>query len=80
VAHEKFTSVNTFPVFVRLERCNHADNYNPVRRPICGCQDCADKYILHIADRLLHGEVGEDMMLVKRLAANIIETIEGKKK
>lgn len=61
-------------------KCTYADRYQAFKKPTCGCQTCTDKYVLHVADRILHNQLHDDPYLIKALAANIIEVIGAKKK
>jgi hypothetical protein len=60
-------------------RCNSADQYRGIRKPICqgkhACDACIDIYIRATAEKIMHNDMHDDPFLVRRLAANIVEVL-----
>lgn len=59
-----------------MRKCSYADRYAAVRKPICGCDACVDKYVTRQLDRILHADLYSDPIVMRNCAANALEVIQ----
>lgn len=59
-----------------MSKCKHADEYRGIHKPRCGCTTCKDIYIAAQMRKLLDMGLGDDPMVVRYVAMNVLDVIE----